>query len=56
MATANGHANVFGVYGNNGVVPADAYGNSRPFQTVPGGVTIYSGTDYYGQVPAISPT
>ena len=49
MTAANGHTNVFGVYGNNGVVAANPYGNSRPFQTVAGGVTTYSGTDYFGQ-------
>ncbi|WP_294532131.1 autotransporter-associated beta strand repeat-containing protein [uncultured Rhodoblastus sp.] len=48
LSNAGGHTNVFGVYGNNGQAVADAYGNSRPFQTVPGGVTIYSGADYFG--------
>ncbi len=48
MTAANGQTNVFGVYGNNGVAAANPYGDSRPFQTVSGGVTTYSGTDYFG--------
>jgi autotransporter-associated beta strand protein len=49
LSAAGGQTNVYGVYGNNGVAPANPFGDSRPYQTVSGGVAIYSGADYFGK-------
>jgi autotransporter-associated beta strand protein len=48
MTAAGGTTDVFGkAYGTNGINPPDAFGDSRPFQTLNTVVT-YTGTDYNG--------
>lgn len=47
MTNAGGSANVFGVYGSNGINPPDSFGNNRPFQTLKSVLT-FNGVDYNG--------